>query len=257
MFVYEACLIARSMFRETEERLPNDFGETEEALYNAEKALEECGEIDVDARKIEPRVPPVPEPQLSPTSQNEGQGGAPIHASATEAFEAGLPVTPDGRVSVIENDPHVIVPPEWCQDVYTWEAVYTGGTSLWETDAEGLVIGKYGDIDRSRLIEFRVYRTDTHCNHNLKGAQPFLRVEIKPGHRLIWRKRRHQRIKDKSPFLTIYLVGWQATIEGKNFQAIYYMFPDGSTELSSKKSDVQLFDFERVDSVLAPGQGVK
>jgi len=238
-------ILTQSMFRETEERLPDDFGETEEALYNAEKA----GEIDVDARKIEP--------VLSPTSRSEGQGEAPVHKSATEAFEAGLPVTPDGRVSIIENDPHVIVPPEWCQDMYTWEAVYNDGTSLWETDAKGLVIGKYGGIDRSRLTEFRVYRTDTHCNHNLEGEQPFLKVEIKPGYRLIWRKRRHQRIRDKTPFLTIYLVGWQATIEGKNFQAIFYMFPDGSTELSSKKSDVELFDFERVDSVLAPKQGGK
>ena len=139
----------------------------------------------------------------------------------------------------------LIVEPQWLADTYTWQAVYKDGSSLWETDKEGLVIGKYGQIDRHNLVAFNLYRTDTENRFNLEGTQPFLTVEIKPGYRLIWRKRRYQRLVETEPFMTIYLVGWQTTVRGKNVQAIYYIFPDGRTELSSKKSDVELFDFER------------
>lgn len=121
-------------------------------------------------------------------------------------------------------------------DALTWEAVYRDGTSLWEHEHN-----TYKDIDRTRLITFRVYATNQIED---PAKKPILTLELKPEYRLIWRKRRLQRLFGTTPFMTIYLVGWQATIGGKNVQSILYMYPDGTLILSGDKSDIELFDFE-------------
>lgn len=168
-------------------------------------------------------------------------------------------------------------------DVYTWEAVYNDGTSLWECNPKGQVINKYSDIERGNVKEFRLYKSDellglsdpkgcietiTLDNElgkfdtaglsavernrlspaDMKTLKPAFSIEIKEGRRLIWRKRRHQRLLELTPFLTIYMIGWQETIEGRNVQSILYIYPDGTNELSERKTngelDVVLFDFE-------------
>lgn len=174
---------------------------------------------------------------------------------------------------------------EHSMDTYTWEAVYNDGSSLWECNSKGQVINKYSDIDRTKVIEFRLYKTvellNNGCNKlmtpmgilhtldiplgkiNVKASlmlenelndefmtnlKPAYSVDIKEGRRLIWRKRRHQRMLETSPFLTIYMIGWQETINGQNVQSILYIYPDGKSELSERKTngelDVVLFDFE-------------
>jgi len=136
-------------------------------------------------------------------------------------------------------------------DALTWQAVYNDGSDLWECNPEGHIINRYKDIDRSRLTEFRVYLTE-----DLSVSEPklFLRVAIKEGYRLIWRKRRLQRLLEDKPFATIYLIGWQTTLEGKNIQSILYLYPDGTDEpasrfifeLNDSKSNLELFDFEHL-----------
>ena len=136
-------------------------------------------------------------------------------------------------------------------DTYTWEAVYKDGSSLWECNSKGDILNKYSDIDRKNVIEFQLYRTEELLKSDknpLKTLKPVYSIDIKEGRRLIWRKRRHQRLLESAPFLTIYMVGWQETIDGRNVQSILYIYPDGSSELSERKSngelDVVLFDFE-------------
>lgn len=145
-------------------------------------------------------------------------------------------------------------------DVYTWEAVYNDGTSLWECNSKGQVINKYSDIERKRVTQFRLYKTDERLDNELmKTLKPVYTIDIKEGRRLIWRKRRHQRLLESTPFLTIYIVGWQETIDGRNVQSIVYIYPDGRTELSERKSngelDVVLFDFEEEDEQVSKGAG--
>jgi hypothetical protein len=144
------------------------------------------------------------------------------------------------------------VMPEQLTDTYTWEAMYKDGSSLWECNSKSQVINKYSDIKRENVKEFRLYKSDdllTILNNKLmKILKPVYSIEIKEGRRLIWRKRRHQRLLESTPFLTIYMIGWQETIDGKNIQSILYIYPDGKAELSERKTngelDVVLFDFE-------------
>lgn len=155
-------------------------------------------------------------------------------------------------------------------DKYTWQAVYNDGTSLWEcnnavpgqstidnqqsTILGHPIIAKYDQIDRDKITKFNVYETAKLGAQDLK---PVISLDIKSGYRLIWRKRRHQRlIGTQVPFKTVYLVGWQATIRplckggggisngGQNVQSIIYLYEDGKMEMSSRKSDYELFNFE-------------
>ena len=127
-------------------------------------------------------------------------------------------------------------------DKYTWQAIYNDGTSLWECGDDKGIIAKYDQIDRDKITKFNVYETAKLGTQDLK---PVISIDIKLGYRLIWRKRRHQRlIGPQVPFMTVYLVGWQATINGENIQAILYLYEDGKMEISSQKSDYELFNFE-------------
>lgn len=134
-------------------------------------------------------------------------------------------------------------------DKYTWQAVYSDGTSLWECDANQksaqghpIIVSKYDQIDRDKITKFNVYETEKLGTKDLK---PVISLDIKSGYRLIWRKRRFQRvIGPQVPFMTVYLVGWQATIYGQNVQSIIYLYEDGKMEMSSQKSDYELFNFE-------------
>ena len=150
-------------------------------------------------------------------------------------------------------------------DKYTWQAVYNDGTSLWECsqgsptprngangDDKGIIIAKYDQIDRDKITRFNVYET---AKLGTKDLKPVISLDIKSGYRLIWRKRRHQRlIGPQVPFMTVYLVGWQATIPlnkggqggcgGQNVQSIIYLYEDSKMEMSSQKSDYELFGFE-------------
>jgi len=79
---------------------------------------------------------------------------------------------------------------------------------------------------------------------------PLISVEIRPGYRLIWRKRRHQRvIGNQKPFKTVYLVGWQTTIQSagisRNVQSILYIQPTGTVEMSGSRTDFELLSFEK------------
>ena len=141
---------------------------------------------------------------------------------------------------------------EYNTDKYTWQAVYNDGISLWECNSERIIIAKYSQIDRSNLIKFNIYETEKLGTQDLKLV---ISLDIKSGYRLIWRKRRHQRlIGPQVPFMTVYLVGWQATIPlnkggqggcgGQNVQSIIYLYEDGKIEMSSQKSDYELFNFE-------------
>jgi len=175
---------------------------------------------------------------------------------------------------------------EKINEAYTWQAiydlkpilnlqevkgkvVYAGDLSgeiiadLWEIDDQGIQRATYATIDRGQLKCFNVYKTVEAIASLQRKAifKPFLTIEIKPGCRLIWRKRRRQRtFATGGVFLTLYMAGWQETkvreglIEGINFQAINYIYHftmhgfDTQNDVvvlsGGGKSDVELLDFE-------------
>ncbi|MCK4357324.1 MAG: hypothetical protein KAW92_01020 [Candidatus Cloacimonetes bacterium] len=57
-------------------------------------------------------------------------------------------------------------------------------------------------------------------------------------YRLIYYKRKQTTVTQttvKKPVLLYYLLGWQALVDGKNFQRIMFIYPDGKVELKSKR----------------------
>lgn len=140
-------------------------------------------------------------------------------------------------------------------DTFTWCAIYNDGDEeVWECDiaslkldtdgrCQGCVINKYGKLDRPKLTAFSLYRTADLLYP--ATAKPIVTVDLKPGYRLIWRKRQRLVLVGAISLPTIYLIGWQVTVNGTNIQSILYIYPDGTTELSCRKSDFELFEFEK------------
>lgn len=108
---------------------------------------------------------------------------------------------------------------------FFWRAVYYDGSTADQYDVKGeRVIRGYEDIDRQRLQAFEIREKDTQ---NL-----VYRVWLGGDKRLIWRERVYiQRVGGNQYELRIHLVGWQRTVEGRNVQAIAFIFPDGHIEL--------------------------
>jgi len=154
-------------------------------------------------------------------------------------------------------------------------------SDLWEIDANGIQINAYNNIDRAKLSCFNVYKTveaipylRDYCTGSSPSqpllAKPFITVEIRPGYRLIWRRRRRQRAfggTEGTVFLTLYMAGWQESydiplIRGEGgfvnsepkFQAINYIYhhtnhgfdttKDVIVMSRGAKNEVELFDFE-------------
>lgn len=149
-------------------------------------------------------------------------------------------------------------------DVYAWEAIYNDETWLREwafiSNGQRIIAARYCDIQRHKLVAMNLYRSDKLPDDPKKAQKgeevPALVVEIQSGYRLILRKKRRQRaIGLQTPFLTIYLIGWQATINDRNVQSIIYLYHDESKPdtkddiqvLSGGKTDDELLKFELYD----------
>ena len=114
-----------------------------------------------------------------------------------------------------------------------WKAVYKDGTSLTQFEEDGKE-NKYPDINRSKLVAFEIRKAGIED----KPDKLLFKLFLDPGRRLIYRRRLLDKMKfgkANPEFVSreiIYLVGWQATIGGRNVQDIAYVFEDGHVELS-------------------------
>jgi hypothetical protein len=106
----------------------------------------------------------------------------------------------------ISTEPHFI----------QWRAIYNDGTSLDALDA----IDGYASIDRARIVSFILVKNNT----------PLVTIHLKPGQRLIWRKREFYHSNGTKD--TVHLAGWQQTVKGQNVQSILYVFEDGRVEMA-------------------------
>lgn len=106
----------------------------------------------------------------------------------------------------------------------TWLAHYDDGDQL--AQANGTT---YADIDRDRLQAFDLWR----------AGRLLVRVDMRndggPDHgpkRLIWRVR--NQVDTGGHSLRLHLAGWQRTVNGRNVQAICYVFEDGAVLLGGQ-----------------------
>lgn len=124
---------------------------------------------------------------------------------------------------------------------YRWTVVYNDGTAMDQFNPDGTENG-YGEIDRDKITEFHM--------RNEEGTT-ILAMEITPEQRLIYRKRHSLSAASGERNWTIYLVGWQQTIAGKNVQSLNWIFPNGSIINTGRFQDnhpifysIQLLPFE-------------
>lgn len=126
-----------------------------------------------------------------------------------------------------------------------WVAVYKDGSVLFQHEEDGTE-NTYKDIDRKNLSEFHL---------RLKGTdKTVLAYALEPGQRLIYRMRHSMSGVSGQKNWTIYMVGWQQTVNGKNVQNISWVFPDGSIINTGKFNEnhpifygIFEMDFEEVE----------
>jgi len=103
--------------------------------------------------------------------------------------------------------------------LFFWVAVYQDGTTLPQIDISGRE-NLYKDIDRERLVRFDLVETTT--------GEPKVILHLQKGMRLIARRRTF--IRNDGQRGVVWLVGWQETKNGINFQVVNFVFPDGHIE---------------------------
>ena len=109
---------------------------------------------------------------------------------------------------------------------YTWEAIYSDGTTLPQYNEKGKANG-YENINASKLKRFRILRPDPEDSTKKKTH---FQLHLEPEQRLIYLRRGFiNTVGGKGYFL---MVGWQQTINGKNIQSISYIYDDLHIEQS-------------------------
>lgn len=99
---------------------------------------------------------------------------------------------------------------------YYWKCQYNDGSEISSKDG-----AKYADIDRAKLKSFVLLQVD--------NDKPKLKLYLSTTMRLIVRMRTAININSNARE-TVWIVGWQETVNSKNKQSISFVFPDGSIE---------------------------
>lgn len=134
-----------------------------------------------------------------------------------------------------------------------WKAHFSNACILNQYDArskEHLFKEVLNREDKLEVFELvgngNIYQVDLRTGKFfIKGVEffPITEGEFKKPlrdvhYRLIYYKRKQTTVtlnEIKKPELLCYLLGWQALVDGKNFQRIMYIYPDGRIELKSKR----------------------
>lgn len=117
----------------------------------------------------------------------------------------------------------------------SFRAIYKDGSEIWQHDPEtGETVNTYADINRERLEVFGLYN----------GDRPLVMVDFSDDRngdesigpkRLIYRKRHLKNSKGGS--VSVYLVGWQRKVNGRNVQSICFVSGDGTIILGGQWQD--------------------
>lgn len=134
-----------------------------------------------------------------------------------------------------------------------WKAHFSNARIFEQFDAQGKehlfkeVLDRQEDLELFELIgDGKIYQVDLRTGKFfIKGVEffPITEEEFKKPlrdvhYRLIYYKRSQTTVtlnSIKKPELLCYLLGWQALVDGKNFQRIMFIYPDGRVELKSKR----------------------
>lgn len=104
---------------------------------------------------------------------------------------------------------------------YYWRATYADGSRLsqFENGEEQL----FGAVDHERLVDM------SWVPH--EPSKPTYTLKLAPWQRLIL-LRRHQ--VSGGVDAVLFILGWQATINGRNYRSVILIHPDGSVEMTEE-----------------------
>lgn len=108
-------------------------------------------------------------------------------------------------------------------DKFKWYAYYDDGTILKQIESDGSK-NAYGDINRDKLSHFALVDKDT-------DGHVFI-MAFNPGQKLIWRRR-----TDIVSGRVVHVIGKKQTVDGKRYDGIVAVFPDGTIEVSDRWDD--------------------
>lgn len=134
-----------------------------------------------------------------------------------------------------------------------WKAHFSNAKTLEQYNAIGKerlfkeVLDRQDELEVFELIgDGKIYQVDLRTGKFfIKGVEFFPITESdfkKPlrdvHYRLIYYKRNQTTVTlnaIKKPEVLCYLLGWQALVDGKNYQRIMHIYPDGKVEIKSKR----------------------
>jgi len=102
--------------------------------------------------------------------------------------------------------------------LYSWVAVYNNGSSLSEFDGNGRHLFK--EIDQDKLDQLSWASSDP--------TKTTYTVHIAPWQRVILFRRHHFNERTGEDYV-LYALGWQATIDGRNYKSILFIDPQTNT----------------------------
>lgn len=109
-----------------------------------------------------------------------------------------------------------------------WYVVYDDDSIFVQYEEDGTE-NAFGSIDRDRLMEFHLIGRTTE--------KVVLSISMDKDQRLIFRRRNSMSGNTGEKNWTIYMAGWQKTVNGKNVQSINWVFPDGRIVNTGKFQD--------------------
>lgn len=134
---------------------------------------------------------------------------------------------------------------EYNPPTFFWVSIYKDDTALPQFDPESGRENLFKDIDQTKLKEFGWYPFTPELASKLQIAvkiNPFLpkyKIVLAPNQRLIALRRQfinYGFVSKGEPFekerKTIYLLGWQETVNGRNHKSILFIDEDGNVEIS-------------------------
>lgn len=114
-------------------------------------------------------------------------------------------------------------------NLYYWKVIYDNGETLQEIE-DGKT-HSFKEVDLDKLVRLGWVSDNPNLPSYFVNLESFQRP-------ILYRRRGiHALKKNAKPFTIGYLLGWQSTINGRNYKSIMFIRPDGEITLASR--DIQ------------------
>lgn len=124
-------------------------------------------------------------------------------------------------------------------EYYKWKILLKDGTELVQSEPGEKETFPFCEANK-RFSQIKTFTLIPRLeNSHLKE----IKVTIPEDGRLIYFRRTHANTGNQYPKFQINLIGWQMTIDGKNYKFLIYVYPDGQIEADSKDEPTYFPEF--------------